>query len=306
MKHIFILNPAAGNKKAESHILPRILHAVKSAGVEYEIHRTLNKGDGEKYVRQACIKSSCKDRIRFYAVGGDGTLNEVANGAYGFNNAEITVIPAGTDNDFVRIFENTEDFQDISKQLEGSPIPIDLLKCGQRYAVNMVNIGLDCEIAVKASVYKEGPFTKGSLAYIAGAISLLRSNQGIELSASIGNTDEISGEFTLLAIGNGRFCGGGFMSMPNAYIDDGLLDIVLVDKVSRRAFVAFIGKYRQGTHLNDSRIKKVLGYYQSDRIFIEPEGGRMGICIDGEFTKCSTLEVSIEHNAIMFSVPKKD
>lgn len=307
LKHIFILNPAAGNKKAEIQILPRILRAVKETGVEYEIHRTVNVGDGERYVRERCSQHQAegaeKTPLRFYAVGGDGTLSEVANGAHGFADVEITTIPAGSGNDFVRIFEKPKDFLDIQKQLNGTAKPIDLLKCGNRYSINMINIGIDCAVVAKASEFKEMPITKGPLAYVAGVVSVFVKNQGIELRLRIGDDPEIRDEFTLLAIGNGRFCGGGFMGVPKAHIDDGLLDVTLVNKVPRTTFLALVGQYRKGTHVDDPATSKILTYLQCKRITIIPTAGKMDLCVDGEIFPGGDTEVSVEPGAILFSVP---
>ena len=148
MKHIFILNPAAGKGTAEAKILPGILAAAKSADIDYEIHRTINAGDACRFVQNRCL-SEAERALRFYAVGGDGTLNEVINGAYGFVNAEIGLIPAGTGNDFPRIFKHPEYFSDISKQLTGQAHTIDLIRYNDRYLINMMNIGLDCAVVAK-------------------------------------------------------------------------------------------------------------------------------------------------------------
>ncbi|MGI6752639.1 MAG: diacylglycerol/lipid kinase family protein [Anaerovoracaceae bacterium] len=304
MKHIFIINPVAGDKKAEAQVLPVILRTAKNMGIDYEIHRTLYKGGGERYVKNRCMGKEGAERIRFYAVGGDGTLNEVVNGAQGFANVEITVIPAGTGNDFIRTFGNTEKFHDVVRQIEGHAMPVDLLKCGERYGINMINIGLDCDIAVKASVFKEKPFLKGSLAYVAGAMYMLRSNKGIKLSVAIGNEDCIQDDYTLIAIGNGRYCGGGFKGVPGAYIDDGLLDIMLIKKVSRKTLLAFLGRYRKGTHLDCPAIQNMIRYVQSDGLVIVPKDEMMGLCIDGEFTLSGKVEISVEKDAIMFSTPR--
>ncbi|NLY70146.1 MAG: YegS/Rv2252/BmrU family lipid kinase, partial [Clostridiales bacterium] len=232
MKHIFILNPVAGKARAHTLILPDILKEVKQAGVDYEIHRTINVGDASNYVAKKCKEN--RDKVlRFYAVGGDGTLNEVANGAIGHDNAEIAFIPAGTGNDFARIFTNYKYFNDIKRQLKGTPKYIDLIKCNDNYVVNMLNIGLDCDAALKAAYFKNKTFLKGQLAYIAGVLTVFVANKGSELTITLEDGEIHTGEFTLVAVGNGAFCGGGFKGVPKAKPDDGLLDVRIIRKVSR-------------------------------------------------------------------------
>ena len=114
--------------------------------------------------------------FRFYACGGDGTMNEVANGAYGQQNVEIAMVPAGTGNDFPRNFTNYKYFEDIERQILGSAKWVDLIRYEAapadeltglivRYGINMFNIGLDCNVADKVIDIKKYPFIPGPLAY---------------------------------------------------------------------------------------------------------------------------------------------
>ena len=134
MKHIFVYNPIAGAGKVQKTELPRILAAVKDAGVDYEIHRTTNAGEATSWVRRRLENAPPEDLLRFYAVGGDGTLGEVLNGLYGFENAELACVPMGSGNDFIRNFggepRGAEDypFTRIDAQLRGEATPIDVME----------------------------------------------------------------------------------------------------------------------------------------------------------------------------------
>ncbi len=309
MKHIFILNPAAGPKTAEKKLLPKILEAVKSEGVSYEIHRTMNIGDGGNFVRNRCLAFP-EERLRFYAVGGDGTLNEVANGAFGFSNAEIAFIPAGTGNDFARIFSNPQFFLDIKRQLQGVAKPIDLIRYGDRYIVNMLNIGLDCAVVVEMNELKQKFSLKGPFAYMAGVGAVFASNQGYHLKVTLEDGSVYNEEFTLVAVGNGAFCGGGFKGVPRAEIDDGLLDVSLIRKINRRTFASVIGKYRKGTHLEAPVLKDVITYVKCRSLTIEPPSSTadsqetMQICVDGEVYDSTGLNLSVAPATISFSIPE--
>ena len=302
MKHIFILNPAAGKGNAEAKILPEILSAVKNADVDYEVHRTINAGDAFHFVQNRCITES-ERAMRFYAVGGDGTLNEVVNGAYGYVNAEIGLIPAGTGNDFPRIFTHPKYFGDVSRQLAGKPCQIDLIRYNDRYLVNMLNIGLDCAVVAKTGELKSYPVLKGSLAYLVGVASVLGENRGYHMSVTLDDGTVEEGEFTLVAVGNGAFCGGGFKALPKALLNDGLLDVITVKKVTRRAFLGLIGKYRKGTHLSSPKAAEILQYTQCRSLKIIG-AERLQICADGEISKERQIELEILPSAIRFSMPE--
>lgn len=302
MKHIFILNPVAGKSKAESAYLPKIIEAAKKTGIEYEIHRTINVRDAEKYARQRCLANKT-EKLRFYAVGGDGTLNEVANGVYGSENAEIAFIPAGTGNDFARVFKEYKYFRDITRQINGTSRAVDLIKYNSRYAINMINIGLDCSVAVKAAELKNKPFLKGPFAYAGGIAAVLAGNRGFDLQISIEDSTEYQGLFTLVAIANGAYCGEGFKGVPKAEIDDGLLDVSIVNKVNRRTFVSLLAHYRSGTHLDIPKVKDIIIYEKCRSITVKSKN-TMQICADGEVENADELSVSVIPVAIRFSVPE--
>ena len=114
MKHIFIVNPAAGKGKTLPAMLQRITYACKEHEVDYEIYHTATVGDATRYVAKKC-RDNPDTEFRFYACGGDGTMNEVANGIVGMENAQLAVVPKGTGNDFVKIFSSPENFNNIGK-----------------------------------------------------------------------------------------------------------------------------------------------------------------------------------------------
>ncbi|MCR4804597.1 MAG: acylglycerol kinase family protein, partial [Clostridia bacterium] len=120
MKHIFVVNPAAGNGAALRDILPKIHKALTGFADDYEIHRTLSEQETILYCRQKC---AFEGDVRFYACGGDGTVNNVLTGIAGHSNAQLAVVPCGTGNDFVRNFTNRDNFLDIEKQINGSVMP---------------------------------------------------------------------------------------------------------------------------------------------------------------------------------------
>ena len=117
------------------------------------------------------------------------------------------------------------------------------------------------------------------------------------------NGEVMEKEFTLTAIGNGKFCGGGFKSAPIALLEDGLLDVCAINKVSRLTFLSLVSQYKKGTYLNNKRAKKVFMYKQVPHFkmeFDEP----IPICIDGEIKGAKTVDFQVVQNAFNFVVPK--
>lgn len=97
MKHLFIVNPAAG-KKGSTQALEDLLDKLS---FEHKVVYT----EGEGHARQITeLAAAVKEPIRIYACGGDGTLNEVVNGAAGHDHVAVTCVPKGTGNDFLKVF----------------------------------------------------------------------------------------------------------------------------------------------------------------------------------------------------------
>lgn len=157
MKHCFILNPAAGKGATALTLRETIEECAKRRQCDAEIYLTAGIGDATEYIKRR-VAAEPDETFRFYACGGDGTLGEAVCGVMSLENHErvsLGLIPSGTGNDFVRNFEGGAQFFDIDAQLSATEQPIDLIRCNDRYAINMVNIGFDCEVVVKTVSLKK-------------------------------------------------------------------------------------------------------------------------------------------------------
>lgn len=303
MKHFFLINPAAGKGEVQKNLEKQISDAADKIGIEYEIHVTTEVGDAENVVRKVCESESGNEPIRFYACGGDGTLNEVANGAGGFPFAEIAVIPVGTGNDFCKNFSNTDTFSDIGAQIRGKSIEIDALKYNGRVCVNVMNMGFDCSVVETVAKIKRYSWISSGFAYIAGVIHELIRMPSVKISKMLIDGEAVEGKkFLLCMMANGGFYGGGFHSAPLAYIDDATIDMCLVKPLSRLSFISLVGGYRKGTFLEDKRTMKKIFYHKCRRVDINFESSQ-SVCFDGEIKSCTELHVEVVPKLLRFSVP---
>ncbi|MBQ8924926.1 MAG: acylglycerol kinase family protein, partial [Clostridia bacterium] len=115
VKHYFVVNPVSGKNNKTDIVNELIIPACEKLGVDYEVYTTKAAGDGIRFVDETATAAGDK-KVRFYAVGGDGTLYEVVNGAYGHRNAEVAVVPKGSGNDWIRLVGDKELFLDIEGQ----------------------------------------------------------------------------------------------------------------------------------------------------------------------------------------------
>ena len=115
MKHLFIINPAAGSRD-RTEVYSRQIHEVCGAkGLDYEVRVSAGPGDCARLAKEA---AQTGEEYRIYACGGDGTLNEVVAGAAGFSNAAVTVFSGGSGNDFVKLFDDPKAFYDLERLVD--------------------------------------------------------------------------------------------------------------------------------------------------------------------------------------------
>ena len=165
MKHLFIINPAAGSHDQTDWYRAQI--ETHCAGLDYEIRVSQALGQCRQIARAA---AETGEEVRLYACGGDGTLNEVASGAAGFPNGAVTAFSGGSGNDFVRIFSESTAFSDLSRLLDAEETVFDLIRCNDNLALNVCSVGLDARIGTDVARYKRLPFLQGFNAYAASTV----------------------------------------------------------------------------------------------------------------------------------------
>ena len=297
----FILNPKSGRSPKQRKMEQEIKEACKKRQLNYHIYYTTGVGDATEYVR-SMIRIS-QEKQRFICVGGDGTINEIANSAPCTPGVEFGVIPNGSGNDFVRNFSNVKLFTSIEAQLDGEAIPLDLIKCNEHYCVNMVNIGFDCSVVKEAEKLKRHKFVTPGLSYIFGVVVVLFKKFGTKMRIIFDDGEVIEKEFTLTAIGNGKFCGGGFEAAPKALLNDGLLDVCAINKISRLTFISLVGSYKNGTYLENANAMKYIRHRRVPHFRMEFDTP-IPICIDGEIKGAKNVDFEVVRNAFNFVVPK--
>ena len=303
MIYHFILNPKSGRSPQQVRMEQEIVEACTKRQLSYHIYYTRYRKNAITYVR-SMIKEYPDERQRFICVGGDGTINEIANSAPANPNIEFGVIPNGSGNDFVRNFTHRRNFVDIDAQIDGEVHTFDLIKCNDDYCVNMVNIGFDCSVVIEADKFRKYKFISPGISYMLGVVvGFFFKKFGTKMRVIFDDGEIIDRELTLTGIGNGKFCGGGFKTAPKASLSDGLMDVCMIDKVSRLIFIQLVGPYKEGTFLENKAAQKIVKYKQVKHFrmeFDEP----MPICIDGEVSNAKNVEFTVIPGAFNFVIPK--
>ena len=300
MKHIFIVNPAAGRENSYD-VIEKAMQALDTP-VDYELYQTQAPGDATAYIREYC--RTHKDPVRFYACGGDGTLNEVVNGVVDFAHASLGCYPCGSGNDFVKYYGGKEIFLDIPSLIDAEEEYIDLIRVGDRYAINATHFGFDSCVAKTMMNVRRKKLIGGRNAYTTGVIVGLFKAMKNECRVWVdGELLNPTGTILLCTATNGQYVGGSFRCAPRSLDNDGLLEVCLVHPVSHLTFIKLISVYKKGMHLDNPKFEKILKYRRGKSVRIEAPAGFV-YSFDGELIEQNEFTAEVVPSAIRFAVPK--
>ena len=296
MTHVFIINPAAGSHDRTEEYSKRIREACAARDLKCRIAVSHAPGECCNLAREAAQSGK---EVRLYACGGDGTLNEVVQGAAGYDNAAVTAFSCGSGNDFVKIFDDPKAFFDLERLLDAEETTFDLIRCNDDIALNICSVGLDARIGTDVANYKRLPLLHGFRAYaVSTVINLFRGiaeHYVVEV-----NGETVDAEQTFVCVCNGRFYGGGFNPVPEADPTDGLLDVLLVKKVSLLQVPGIIGKYKSGRY---KELPGIVRHLKTDSIKIICDKPTP-INLDGELRTAQEVTMSVAKEKLRFFYPK--
>lgn len=262
------------------------------AGVEV----LFTTGDGD--AREAASLAVADGCTTVFVAGGDGTLNETVNGvadAGALDRVRFGIIPLGTGNDFAAGLDIPADVDGaLQTLLEGRELQVDLGKVNGRIFLNTSGGGYIAEVSV--NVTPQLKTVAGRLAYLVGGAQALLEYEPVRATvrAEPGEVRIGLGLYAF-AVCNSRLIAGGRLIAPNAILDDGLLDVCLIEAMSAVEFVALARKVADGGHLNDPRVR----YLQAASIVFEFER-EIRFNTDGEVLPATRCEYAVLPRAATF------
>ena len=287
MQHI-IVNPVSGKKRSVKnlHIVETLLQEAKIA---YEVHITTAAGDAEKIVRELTQVGE-NDIV---VLGGDGTLHEVLNGIADPTQCRIALVPSGTGNDFAeKLGIPLEAVDAVKLFLNNEPKDVDYLQVGEKRCMNVAGLGMDVDVLERCQRGK----MRGKLKYF---VSLLKSFfvfKGYAIVMKKEDGTEERHDALLAAACNGSQFGGGIPICPPAEVNDGLMNVMVVDHIK--------GKWQLMKALLTLMKGKMPQYHRTthflcESIRFEPLTPCM-VQLDGELYKDLPFEVKIGKGLKMY------
>ena len=266
MKTELIINLTAGGGKPRPH-LKTIFKYLKENGFNFKVSYTSHHGEAIELAQKAADKGI--DLI--VSIGGDGTVNEIVNGIMkSKNNPSLGIIPLGWANDFIKSTNIPSDIIEACKIIiKGRTKKIDVgLINDQTYFANICGIGFDAEVALLANQMKsKHPNLRilSAFIYVFATIKKLLSPFSYHDVKIKFDGQEIHSKILFIAISNGKFYGGRFKITPEAILDDGLLEVCVVEEMGRFKYLMSIPKVFKGAHESIKGIK----FYRAKEIVIQ-------------------------------------
>lgn len=303
---VIVVNATAGRgralRKAE-----RVLRGLGELGNSVTMERTSAAGDAAKLVRQIANQKEGQTKC-VVACGGDGTLQEVA-GAIAEATANTTVrigqpgltmglAPAGRCNDFARALGVPVEVEGIVRILStGQPRPIDLGRMNERYFCTVATAGIDAEVS--GFVDRMRMPLSGRLAYLYGALRVLMRYQPRTMKLS-GDFGVIERPLFLASSANTRSYGGAIPIAPDAVPDDGLLDLCIIDSVSRWRMLSLVPRVLRGRHRTQPEVR----FIRTRTLKLESDLP-LELWADGEQMGCTPVTIEIVPAALQILLPQR-
>lgn len=235
----FIINPTANRRRSARH-LSTLQKEIDSRWPDAEIVMTST----EKPVVDLARKKAAQYDI-VVACGGDGTVSQVANGLIG-SSAALGVIPIGSGNDFVKTVQLDKSITEcLDILLEGFTTEIDVIRFSgdeEGWCVNTIGMGLDGLANFHAT---QSTILKGFLLYAVGALKACFTFRGAMMTLNI-DGKESKNEYLMITLCNGKWEGGQFYIAPDAVMDDGWLDLLMVKKLPLYLILTYLPRFRTG------------------------------------------------------------
>ena len=303
IRHLFVINPHSFSAGIE-----QVRADIAQCGVRHDIHVSRYPRDAVAVVHRYIEGVPPETGVRVYAMGGDGILFDCLNGLVGFPNAELTSVPYGKSNDFVRAFgENAlQRFLDIQSLLHAPSRPIDIIHCGSNYAINQVGLGLEGQASIDAGAFFRHsrskwikPFT-GEIYTLASLRTLFIEEVMRQEYRVLLDGEEYSGRYFDIKVTNGACSGGDMVINPYAIPDDGLLEVIFGLPCSTAAVIHLLRDYTKG-------------YFEKyDKIFFQRRFRKLELSsampirvhMDGEAFYTDELKVEIVPGGVRFFAPE--
>lgn len=286
---MFIINPAAGKGSAKTLLEP-IHKRLENSEVEYKLVISQFKGQIETLTMQAIVDGY----EEIIAVGGDGTLTEMVQGICqsGSTTIKAGILPCGTGNDFSKVlYESQDPLINLESILLGNTKNADLFDCNGVKCINICAMGIDGQIVIDTEKIKK--LIPGPVSYLLSTLKSLMTYRARKIEIKMDETI-IQRRTLIVAVGNGNYFGGGMKITPKAEIDDGLMDVCIVNHVPKLKLMAMFPSIFKGEHLNIKEVE----YYKCSEVSVKSLEKSLLLNVDGNIVGTTPVKITLAKEKI--------
>ena len=298
VRYVFIANPKAGGGKGFKKYKDRITRFCEASGVPYKFMLTRSGADLTDFARS---EGETGDEVRIFVLGGDGGICGAANGVIGMENVEFGIIPCGSGNDYVKTFGGAKGFEDIEHYLTAPSRYVDEINTGHFASVNICSMGIDAIICDRTNRMERAKKLLGSGAYTLAVLISMLGRVYNTLKVTIDDSEVFEGKFMFALAACGQYYGGGYKGAPMADPGDGLLDFVMIRRVSKLKMASLLGEYKRGAYPDSKKFEGLVTVRRGKKMKIESEKPAV-VNIDGECLRLSEVTFEVIPKALRLIV----
>ncbi len=286
-----IVNPISGAGHA-ADVGDKVAAMLRQRQIDFTSQTTNAIGHATELARQAAKRGDST----VIAVGGDGTVNEVATGLLGTDTA-LGIIPAGTGNDFAKALFIPKHWEAaLDTLLQSKPRRVDTALANDRVFINISGTGFD--VMVLENMLKAKQHMRGKLPYLYGIFVTLTRFQSIRMRIETVEGEVIDKPCAHFSVANGQYFGSGIHIMPLSKLDDGLLDILVIDEMSRFQIFRNLPALLKGTIIQ----KPFAHHYRTKSCTLSAPSMRLNL--DGEIVDASEVTFTCQPGSLLVHAGK--
>jgi diacylglycerol kinase (ATP) len=299
---VFLVNPASANGSTGRR-WPELAHRAAAAGLHGDALLSERPGHLGELARTAALEGA----ERLVVVGGDGSVNEVANGLAGLAEPpELAVIARGTGWDFVRTFGIPRGIEEAAAvALDGDVVAVDVGRVTYRawdgaeatsVFANVASVGMSGAIAQRANETTKA--LGGKVSYLLATFAVFARWSAAEVRLTVDDETRRARMFDVI-VANGRFVGGGMQMCPEAVPDDGLFDVLTIGDITKSDLVRTMPKLYRGTHLPHPKAELLRG-----SVVVVETDEPIPLELDGEQPGTTPARFEVVPRALRLRVPR--
>ena len=280
-----IVNPVAGAYSTRRK-WPHINNRLRDIGLSFDYEYTEDVGHATELAKAAANEGY----QNIVAVGGDGTVHEVANGILSSNSSDIAlgVISTGTGSDFIRSIGLPRNYDSACARLIGQRrLVIDVgvveYQCksqtSRRFFVNAAGVGFDASVVEATERFPK--YLGGTIPYLAGLFRCLLGYRNKPIKLCLEDKVEAM-RILAVVVANGCYLGGGMYVAPQARLNDGLLDVVTISDIGKFDLIKSLPMVYKGTHGKHPKVSMgkaaTITVESSERVLVHADGELLGTC----------------------------